>query len=84
VIIARAYLDDFLARIYTPRHRVGAFTVGVGAEVSLSVDCVVGNPGIALDAADEIVEKIRRYKEFEVRLRTARLKPEVISGWFGL
>jgi hypothetical protein len=61
-------LHNLFAGEDAPGDRVGAFRVGVGTEAALLVDSVVGDRGVRLDAADELVEELRRDEELEVGL----------------
>lgn len=62
-------LHNLLAGEDTPGDGVGTLRVRVGAQVTLLVDGIVGDCGVRLDAADELVEELGRDEELEVRLR---------------
>lgn len=61
-------LDDLLAGEDTPGDGIGSLRVGVGSEVAVLVDGVVGDVRVPLDPAHKVVEQRRRDKELEVRL----------------
>lgn len=66
---AASYLNDLLAREHTPSDGIGALAMGVGSQISLSVDGIIGDPRILFNPFNEFVQQGRRYKELEVCLQ---------------
>ena len=56
--------------------------MGVGPQITLSVDGIVGDPRILFNPFNEFVQQGRRYKELEVCLQggaTWRSQPRLVS-----
>lgn len=76
------HLDDLFAGEHTPGDGVGTFRMGVGAEVTLLVDGVVGDARVTFDTLDELVEESGRDKELEVGLDISYvLAEESVTFW---
>jgi hypothetical protein len=69
------YLNNLFAGEDTPRDGVRTLTVGVGAEIALFVDGVVGDSGVSLDSANKRTEQFRRNEKLEIRLVFSSVKP---------
>lgn len=62
-------LHDLLAREHTPGDSVGTIRVTVGAEVTMSVDHVVGDVVIPFNNVEEKLKELGVDEELEVSLR---------------
>lgn len=79
---AASHLNDLLAREHTPSDGIGALAMGVGPQITLSVDGIVGDPRILFNPFDEFVQQGRRYEELEVCLQRGaiwRSQPRLVS-----
>ena len=79
---AAGHLNDLLAREHTPSDGIGTLTMGVGSQITLSVDGIVGDPWILFNPFNEFVQQGRRYKELEVCLQDGaiwRSQPRLVS-----
>lgn len=79
---AASYLDDLLAREHTPSDGIRTLAMGVGPQISLSVDGIVGDPRILFNPFDEFVQQGGRYKELEVCLQGGTIwqsQPRLVS-----
>lgn len=74
------HLNDLLPWVDTPCHSVRAFAMSIGPQVTLTVNRVVGDAGISLNATDEIVQQGRSHKELEIGLKILKVvSPLIVS-----
>jgi hypothetical protein len=63
------YLDDLLSGEHTPRHSVRSFAMRVGAQITLTIDGVIGDTRVLFDTSHQLVQEVRRNEELEVGLK---------------
>jgi hypothetical protein len=64
-------LNNLLSWKDTPCHSVRTLAMGVGSQIALTVNGIVGDSGIFFDASDQLIQQIRGDKEFQVGLDAA-------------